>query len=195
MRRLTGVLIGFGVLLAACSSTSVSVPDYAVAVEERAVAYATESDDLEDRQLATLENTVTRLQSELEGQALVDAAISETARESTKLFSGISDALDRYVQDLDAMTPPTVVSDDHEAYIRALDASRAGLASILVDLPGATSFEEIDLVINGSGFADVQQRVDAACHALEIAIGSQGSEPINIYPWRYDSDVLRYKSV
>jgi hypothetical protein len=175
VKQLTGLLIGAGVLLAACSAGSVSVADYAAAVEDRAAAYATESGDLKDQQLATLEDTVTRLQDELDGQALVDAAISETARESTKLFAGISDALDRYVRDLDAMTPPDTLFDVHRAYAKALETSRAGLGSVLADLPGASSFEEIDKVIAGSGFADAQQRVEAACRALEAAIGGQGS--------------------
>lgn len=174
MRRLTGLLVYAGMLMSACSAAGVSVPDYAAAVEERAAAYGAESDDLKAQQLATLEDTVTRLQSELNGQALVDAAISETARESTKLFAGISDALDRYVRDLDAMTPPATISDDHRAYARALETSRAGLVPILADLPGASSFDEIDRVIAGSGFADAQQRVEAACHALESVIESQG---------------------
>lgn len=174
MRPVAGLLIGVGVLLSACSTGSVSVSDYAAAAEERAAAYGIESMELKAKQLATLEDTVTRLQSELEGQALVDAAISETARESTKLFAGISDALDRYAQDLDAMTPPTSVLDLHRAYIQALETSRAGLASVLADLPGASSFEDIDRVIAGSGFADGQQRVESACHALQAAIESQG---------------------
>ena len=175
MRRFTGLLIGVGVFLAACSASSVAVPDYAVAVEDRAAAYGAESDDLKERQLATLEDTVARLQGELEGMALIEAAISETAEESTKLFAGISDALDRYVRDLDAMTPPAAVVDDHRAYVEALDTSRAGLVAVLADLPGAISFEEIDRVIAGSGFADAQQSVEAACHALEATIESQGS--------------------
>jgi len=168
------MLIGTGVLVAACSTGGVSLADYAAAVEERAAAYGAESDDLKDKQLATLEATVTRLQSELDGQALVDEAISETARESAKLFAGISDALDRYVRDLDTMTPPAAVLDEHRSYIQALETSREGLGSVLADLPGASSFQEIDRVIAGSGFADAQQRVEAACGALEAAIEGQG---------------------
>lgn len=174
MRQLTGLSIVVAILAAACSTVSVSITDYSAAVEERAAAYGTESDDLEEQQLATLEDTVGRLQSELEGQALIDAAISETARESTKLFAGISDALDRYVQDLDAMAPPSTVSDEHVTYMQALDTSRSGLVSVLEDLPGATSFEEMDRAIAGSGFADAQQRVEAACRVLEDAIEEQG---------------------
>jgi len=173
--KFTGLLIGVGVFLTACSASSISVPDYAVAVEDRAAAYGAESDDLKEKQLATLEDTVARLQGELEGQALIEAAISETAEESTKLFAGISDALDRYVQDLDVIAPPAAVADDHRSYVEALDTSRAGLVMVLEDLPGATSFEEIDRVIAGSGFADAQQSVEAACHALETTIELQGS--------------------
>jgi hypothetical protein len=173
MRHLAILTICLGTLLAACSTASISVPDYATAVEERAVAYADETDGLKGQQLATLEATVARLQGELDGQALVDAAIRETASESTKLFAGISDALVRYVQDLDAMAAPDVLSDAHVAYVSSLDASRAGLVSVLDDLPGATSFDEIDRVINGSGFADVQQRLEASCRSLENAIASQ----------------------
>jgi hypothetical protein len=174
MRRPTGLLIGIGILAVACSAKSVSIADYSAVVEERAATYGTESDGLREQQLATLEDTVSRLQSELDGQALIDAAISETARESTKLFAGISDALDRYVRDLDAMALPGAVSDEHATYVQVLETSRAGLVSVLADLPGATSFEEIDKAIAGSGFADAQQRVEAACRVLEDAIGSQG---------------------
>lgn len=176
MRGLAGLLVGGGVLLTACSAGGISVADYATAVEERAAIYAAESDDLRSRHMATLENTVARLQGELSGEALVDAVIEETAQASLDLFDGISDALDLYVRDLDAMAPPDAVSDDHRAYQRALDTSRAGLAPILESLPGARSFEEIDTVIAGSGFADAQQRVEAACHGLESAIESLGPD-------------------
>ena len=176
MKRMTVLLIGAGALLTGCSAGSVPISEYATVVEERAAIYAAESDDLREQQLAVLEDTVSRLQSELDGEALADAVIDETAHESTKLFAGISDVLDQYVRDLDAMTPPATVSDDHRAYVRALDTSRAGLAPVIEDLPGATSFEEIDRVIAGSGFADAQQRVEAACYDLESAIELQGPE-------------------
>lgn len=176
MRRPIGLLIGAVVFLTACSTGSISMDDYARAVEERAVAYGAESEDLREQHWAILEDTVSRLQSEMDGEALVGAVIDETAQESTKLFAAISDALDRYIRDLDAMTPPVAVSDDHRTYVRALNTSRAGLTPILEDLPGAASFEEIDRVIAGSGFADAQHRVEAACYGLESAIGSQGRE-------------------
>lgn len=176
MKRLSCLLIGAGVFLTACTTAGVSIADYATAVEERAATYGAESDALREEHLATLEDTVTRLQREFDGEALVEAAIGETAQESTKLFAGISDALDRYVRDLDAMDTPAAVSDDHREYIHALDTSRTGLAPVLEDLPSATSFEEIDRVIAGSGFADAQHRVEAACHDLERAIESQGPE-------------------
>ncbi len=162
--------------LTACTSAGVSIADYATAVEERAATYGAESEALREEQLATLEDTVTRLQRELDGEALVKAAIGETAQESTKLFAGISDSLDRYVRDLGAMATPAAVSDDHREYVHALETSRKGLEPVLEELPSATSFEEIDRVIAGSGFADAQQRVEAACHGLERAIESQGPE-------------------
>lgn len=174
MTRLTSLAIGVGMLVVACSNGAIPVDDYAAQMEERAAAYETESDDLREQHLATLEDTVARLQGELAGEALADAAISETVQETTKLFAGMSDTLDRYVQDLDAMTPPSAVSDDHRAYVRVMDASRAGLASVLENLPGATTFDEIDRVIFGSGFSDAQHRVEAVCHDLERAIESQG---------------------
>jgi hypothetical protein len=176
MKRLTCLLVGAGLVLTACSAGSVSVADYAVAVEERAVIFGAESDDLRNQHMATLENTVARLQGEFDGEALIDAAIAEAAQESTRLFAGISDALDQYVRDLDAMTLPNAIADAHGTYVQALDTSRAGLASVLVDLPGATSFEDIDRIIAGSGFADAQQRVEVACHDLEGGIASLGPD-------------------
>ncbi len=176
MMRLTGLLIGVGVFLTACSAGSVSIANFATAVEERAAVYGRELDDLTERHRATLEGSITRLQGELDGEAFVDAAIGETARETTKLFAGISDALDQYARDLDATTPPAAVSDEHRAYIGALETSRAGLVSVLEDLPGATSFEEIDRIISGSGFADAQQRVETECRNLQDRIKAQGPE-------------------
>ena len=166
-------LVGAGVLLVgACSSTEPTIDEYAPALQDRATAYADEVDALADQNAADLSSVANRLQNELQGDALLEAAVAETVTLSSMLFAGIGDALDRYVRDLDEMPTPTSVEDEHLAYLEALDASRSGVAPLLEALATATSFEQIDQAIASSGFSDAQPRVDAACGTLERAVES-----------------------
>lgn len=174
MIRFIATLTLVGAFCAACSSGGVPLDTYASGVEAGAAGYAHEIDDLRSRYLAELDDAVAGLQQSLEGAALVDAAVDETAGRSVALFASLGDALDRYIRDLENRDAPAVVSSEHEEFVDALISSRAGISPILEALPTATSFDEIDRVIAGSGFADAQLRVEAMCTTLERAIGRQG---------------------
>ena len=167
---LAGVL-----LLAACSSNELTVEEYASALEERATAYADEVDQLVEQNAADLNSAVNRLQHDHQGEALLTAAVGETATLSSMLFAGIGDALDRYEQALDAFQAPASVADDHHSYLEALEASRRGVAPLLAALADVTTFEQIDHAIASSGFSDAQPRVETACSTLERAIESAGT--------------------
>lgn len=173
MRRIA--LISVGVLLvAACASAEPTIDEYAPVLEQRADVYADEVETLADQNAASLNSAVNRLQNDLQGDALIEAAVAETATLSSMLFAGIGDALDRYVRDLDEMATPASVENEHLSYLTALDASRSGIAPLLAALGSATSFEQIDQAIASSGFSDAQPRVEAACTALERAVESLG---------------------
>jgi hypothetical protein len=174
MRRLATLLTAGAVIISACSDDGLSAAEYASAVETRAGVYADEVTDLTDKNISELDVVVARLQRDFEGEALAEAAVAETARFAAMLFAGIGDALDRYVQDLDALDVPSELRTDHSAYMMALEASRSGIAPLLSDLSLATTFDDIDRAIASSGFSDAQPRVVAACTTLQRGIEARG---------------------
>ena len=166
-------IVGAGLLLVgACSSTEPTMDEYAPVLQDRAAVYTDEVDALAEQNAADLNSVVNRLQNDLQGDALLAAAVAETVMLFSMLFAGIGDALDRYVRDLDEMPTPASVEDEHLAYLKALDASRSGVAPLMEALATATSFEQIDEAIASSGFSDAQPRVEAACGTLERAVES-----------------------
>lgn len=174
MRRIATLLAASLVIVSACSSGGLSVDEYASAVEAQAGANADEIIALADQNISELAVAVARLRREVEGDELAEAAIAETARLASKLFAGIGDALDRYVQNLDALDAPSELETDHRAYIVALEASRSGIAPLLSDLSAAATFDDIDRAIASSGFSDAQPRVVAACSSLQRGIEALG---------------------
>ena len=168
-------LLAAGLLLVgACTSAEPTIEEYAPVLEQRAAAYADEVGTLAEQNAADLNSAVNRLQNDLQGDALLEAAVAETATLSSMLFAGIGDALDRYVRDLDEMRTPASVEEEHVSYLAALEASRLGIAPLLEMLGSATSFEQIDQAIASSGFSDAQPRVEAACTTLERAAEALG---------------------
>ncbi len=173
MRALAAICAAV-VVLAACSSNGMPVDEYAAAVEGEATDYADEVSGLFEQNVGDLNTAVSRMQDEIEGEALATAALAETARLASMLFAGISDASDRYMTDLDALDAPSSLEVEHRAYLDALAASREGTDALLSDLAAATTFDDIDRAIGSSGFSDAQPRVDAACKNLQQAIQAQG---------------------
>ena len=174
MRRLATLLTAGLVIVSACSGGGLSVDEYSSAVETQAAANADEITALADQNISELEVAVARLQREVEGDELAEAVIAETARLASKLFAGIGDALDRYVQHLDALDAPSELETDHRAYIVALEASRSGIAPLISGLSAAETFDDIDRAIASSGFSDAQPRVVASCSSLQRGIEALG---------------------
>ncbi|MEN8114057.1 MAG: hypothetical protein ABFS21_06680 [Actinomycetota bacterium] len=175
MRRLAPALVTLALLGASCSSPP-SIDEYGAQLQEKAVDYATEEDQLGRRHLADLDAAVAELQQSHEGEALVAAAVDATAERTAKLFAGIADSLDRYVADIGDLDLPDDVASAHRAYLDALEAAGSGIGTLLDSLADADSFEAIDRAISGSGYADAQHRVRATCLALESALGDTGVE-------------------
>ncbi len=176
MTRVVALFVLAAVLGAACSTTGGSFDEYAPEVEGLASGYTAEVEALRGAYATGMENAIVDLQGDLDGSDLRDAVLSEAVDRSVVLFASLGDALDRYIQDLGDLNPPVEVSARHDEFVSALVLSRSGISPILETLSTATSFEQIDGIIAGSGFADAQSRVRASCEALEQAIEMNGME-------------------
>jgi len=174
MRTVAALFVAALTVLTGCSADGLPIEEYAVEVEVSASAYADDVAGLFERNVTELETAVSRLQDEFEGEALADAAVSETARLASMMFAGISDATDRYIVGLDGLDATSSVETEHSAYVAALTASRQGTGDLLAALAGAATFEDIDRSIGSSGVRDAQPRVDATCRSLEQAIRALG---------------------
>jgi hypothetical protein len=148
--------------------------EYRDLVAQRAAAYAGEAEDLRSNHLFQLEREVDNLVKQTEPDDLEVAVLEETARRSASLIAAIADAVERYVSDLAAMSPPETVRQAHRDYVSALNLSIAGIGVTVEALADAGSFEEIDAAIGGSTFNDTQHRVDAACRNLENVLAAHG---------------------
>lgn len=161
-------------LVAGCAESAITEVEYRDLVAQRAAAYAEEAEDLRSNHLFQLEREVDRLVKQIEADDLEAAVLDETARRSASLVAAIADAVERYVSDLAAMSPPETVRQAHRDYVGALNLSIAGIGVTVEALADAGSFEEIDAAIGGSTFNDTQHRVDGACRNLESVLAALG---------------------
>jgi hypothetical protein len=148
--------------------------EYRDLVVQRSAAYAEEAEELRSSHLFRLEREVDQLVKQTDADALEAVVLEETARRSASLVAAIADAVERYVSDLAAMSPPENVRQVHREYVSALNLSIAGIGVTVEALAVAGSFEEIDAAIGGSTFNDTQHRVDAACRNLESVLAALG---------------------
>jgi hypothetical protein len=172
VRRLVAVIVVL--LVAGCADSAVSEVEYRDLVAQRSAAYAEEAEELRSSHLFQLEREVDNLVKQTEADALEAAVLDETARRSASLVAAIADAVERYVSDLAAISPPETLRRAHREYVSALNLSIAGIGVTVEALAEAGSFEEIDAAIGGSTFNDTQHRVDAACRNLESALAARG---------------------
>lgn len=172
MRTLIAAVVALAVVGAACSS-SMSMDEYTLELGDRVGSFQTEQEVLGERHLAELDAAIADLQRSLEGEALIEAAVEETAQRSAQLFAAIGDTLNRFGEDLAGLDAPRSVSDEHGSYVDALASAREAVGSLLTDLTGATSFDQIDRAVSGSHYADSRLRVAAACSDLQEALADQ----------------------
>lgn len=172
MRPLFALVV---VLLAAgCAGPAMTEAGYRDLVVQRSAAYAEEAEDVRSNHLFALEREVDNLVKKSDPEGLEAAVLDETARRSASLVAAIADAVERYVSDLAAISPPETVRQAHREYVSALNLSIAGIGVTVEALAVAGSFEEIDAAIGGSTFNDTQHRVDVACRNLESVLAALG---------------------
>ena len=77
-------------------------------------------------------------------------------------------AYDEALVALEGLQPPGDVGEAHAAYLEAAHAYRQLLGVVAEGLDSASSVDEVTAVINGSGLAAAQVRVESACRRLEM---------------------------
>lgn len=154
-------------LVAGCGAPALTEADYSDLVAKRSAAYAAEAEELRSTHLFQLEQVVNDLVRDLEPAVLEEAVVSETGRRSASLFAVLADAVQRYVNDLEAMEAPGSLLDAHLELVDSYRASIKDIGATIQALSTAASFEAIDAAVGGSAFNDAQYRVDTACNRLE----------------------------
>lgn len=162
-------------LVAGCGDPAPTVDEYRQQVQERAITYADEGEQLRVDHLFQLERSIDDLVKTTDQAELEQVAIEETARRTAALFAALTDAVQRYASDLRALRPPEALRESHDELVAALEFSIADIGPTMDALETATSFLEIDAAIGGSPFNDSAPRVDTACVRLEAALADQGA--------------------
>lgn len=175
------LVVVFGLLLLAACSSAMGLDAYADGAESLGRSYETETTGLH-RDLDE------ELQAEIDGlERSVDSAdpvavagfaaeaLEITAARTATFFAMVGDALARHRDDLVELRPPSEVETEHHEYLDAMDAVLSGLPSLLDGLTTARAFDEIDAAVYGSGFADAQPRLIAACIGLEQRLTELGA--------------------
>lgn len=162
-------------VVSGCGDPAMTVSEYRDAVRARAVAYADEAEQVRSDHLFQLERSVDELVKRTEPDDLEAAVVAETARRTAALFASLTDAVQRYVDDLSLLRPPGPLEGAHRELIDALELSIARVGDTMDALGDAGSFAEIDAAIGGASFNDTAPRVDAACRRLESALAEQGA--------------------
>ena len=162
-----------GVLTLAACSRGLPLGDYIEEMEATTDAYITESQGLSVDYQATVEDAVRDLVAsgvdDPESEA-VDLVRVETVR----YLALLTDAMQRYRTAIEEPEPPGPVADAHDAYVTAVGVVVDSLPGTREAVETATSFDEIQLALASSGFADGQLRWTSACSNLEQAVRDEG---------------------
>ncbi|MGI9528720.1 MAG: hypothetical protein ACR2NG_03340 [Acidimicrobiia bacterium] len=177
MRRLALVVMAGALGGAGCSSP-MPIDEYASELSDIAEAYVVESQDLSYDYQSSVEDGVRDIVEAGQDGAESDA-IELVRSETVQYLAMLSDAMGRYLEQLDALNPPDEVADQHEAYVAAVRNVYESIPDARDTVAGATSLEGVQLALTASGFADGQLRWTTTCLSLEEAVEAQG-EPVTL---------------
>lgn len=172
MRRLALGSAFAVVMLTGCSSP-MSIDGYADAATAATDAYVSESQSLSYDYQSTLEDGVRAIASDGEPDP-AGRAVELVTHETVAYLAVLSDAMNRYLHDLEELSPPSGVSDAHAEYLGAVRFVLDAIPSTRDAVEGATDITAVQLALTTSGFADGQTRWTVACSALERAVRDQG---------------------
>ncbi len=172
MKKAFSIIVAFAFAGTGCSS-AMSTEDYAAAMGKHVDAYVTESQNLSyDYQQGVIDEVTAAVSAGGEG---AEAQAAEIMRRRTVAYLALlGDAIDRYLDSMDALSPPASVASEHDEYVAAIRASRHAMPATRDAVEGATSLSDVQLALTASGFADSQLRWTSACLVLEQAVRDAG---------------------
>ena len=171
--RIIGALAALTVVVSACSASSQSLDEYADELSTRTDSYVVESQNLSfDYQSEVEDGTRQVIEAGAEDP---EAEVLTLFRQGTvEYLALLTDAMVRYRDSLEAMTPPSDVADAHASFLAAVAAVTGAIPDAKVAVEQATSLDEVQLGLTASGFADGQLRWTGTCQTLEQAIVDAG---------------------
>ena len=174
MRR--GSILAFAaVLVAAGCSSSMPIDEYAAELSQIAEDYVVESQDLSYDYQSSVEDGVREIVEAGQDDA-AESAVELVRTETVQYFAMLSDAMGRYLDRLDELSPPGEVSAEHDAYVAAVRNVYGSIPDARDTVAEASSLEDVQLSLTASGFADGQLRWTTTCVSLEEAIKEQGQD-------------------
>lgn len=163
-----------GLILAGCSVGALSVGEYADAMESAADVYVADSQALSLEYQDQVISEITEMaQSEPPDADSLALAITRSA--TTEYLDVLADQMLRFVDDMEAMTPPTPIGNEHDEFVGAVRSVYTAMPRTIADVGEADSLDGIRLALTASGFADGQIRWTAACTTLESSVRALGS--------------------
>lgn len=162
------------VFLAGCSAGALPMGEYVDAMETAAVVYVADSQDLSVQYQDQVISEITEMaQSEPPDADILAVGITRSA--TTDYLDVLADQMLRFVDDMEAMTPPTAVGEDHDEFVAAVRSVYTAMPRTITEVGNADSLDGIRLALTASGFADGQIRWTAACTTLESSVRATGS--------------------
>ncbi len=172
---MAGVILGTVVLASsACSSQSLTVAEYAEAIEGATRDYISESQALSATFHKTVEDAVAHI-VESGGDDPLIRATEVTVREMMLFFVLLEDAVARYLARLNAVEAPNRLRGSHAAYMGAVSSVHASMPALLSSIEFAHDLGAVQAAIAGSGFQDGQHRWTETCLSLESAVRGEGT--------------------
>ncbi len=172
--RAVFVMIGLlSVLAGSCAEPSLSVEEYATAIDVETDAYISEAQTLSIMYQRTVEDQIAVLAARGE-EDLLSMAAAMTADETVQYLALLEDAMMRYLNALGTLKPPSLLAEGHDAYLRAITSVQSSMPATRDAVGSAGDLDAIRAAITGSGFSDGQLRLRATCSALESAVRAEG---------------------
>jgi hypothetical protein len=173
IQRLLILSVSLVVVLSACSEQAMTFPEYAPAIQEVTDAYIAEAQALAVTFYSTVEAEVTRIVEEGSDDAHSEAT-DVTKREMVLYLALLEDTMNRYMERLAEIRPPTDVSEQHSDYVDAIESVRGAMPSTRSSVASALHLDGIEAAVAGSGFQDGQFRLTTTCQSLEESVRAAG---------------------
>lgn len=172
--RALALMVLVSTVLSACAQPALTVAEYAAAMDEATDAYIAEAQSLSATFQGAVEDEVRRIVEKGSDDPLGEAT-DITRRETVLYLALLEDAMDRYVERLSEIDPPSEVEGSHADYVAAVGTVHRAMPSSRSSVASAIDIAGIKGALAASGFQDGQYRLTSACLSLEELVRAEGS--------------------